>query len=45
MKLTSIILEQDGRPKVLVMAGGAGAGKSYVLDQINPFGSRNTQPR
>ena len=34
MKLTSIILEQDGRPKVLVMGGGGGAGKSYVLDQI-----------
>lgn len=34
MKLTQIILEQDGRPKVLIMAGGAGAGKSYVLDQI-----------
>ena len=34
MKLTSIILEQDGRPKALIMAGGAGAGKSYVLDQI-----------
>ena len=34
MKLTQIILEQDGRPKVLVMGGGGGAGKSYVLDQI-----------
>jgi hypothetical protein len=34
MKLTQIILEQDGRPKVLIMGGGGGAGKSYVLDQV-----------
>tara|TARA_E500000318_G_scaffold87125_1_gene84005 strand:+ start:7849 stop:8775 length:927 start_codon:yes stop_codon:yes gene_type:complete len=35
MKLTDIILENTGRPKVIVMSGGAGAGKSYLLNQLN----------
>ena len=35
MKLSDIILEQNGRPKAVVMAGGAGAGKSYVLNQLS----------
>lgn len=35
IKLANIILEATGRPKVVVMAGGAGAGKSYLLNQLN----------
>ena len=35
IKLTDLILERQGRPKVVVMAGGAGAGKSYLLNQLN----------
>ena len=35
IKLTDLILERKGRPKVVVMAGGAGAGKSYLLNQLN----------
>jgi len=34
MKLSSLIFEQDGKPKVLVMAGGGGAGKSTFLKQV-----------
>jgi predicted kinase len=35
IKLTDLILEAQGRPKVIVMAGGAGAGKSYLLNQLD----------
>jgi predicted kinase len=35
IKLSEIILEQTGRPKVVVMAGGAGAGKTYLLNQLS----------
>lgn len=35
IKLTDLILERQGRPKVVVMAGGAGAGKSYLLNQLS----------
>ena len=35
IKLSDLILERQGRPKVVVMAGGAGAGKSYLLNQLN----------
>mgnify|MGYP001219086529 CR=1 FL=1 len=35
IKLTEIILEQTGRPKAIIMAGGAGAGKSYLLGQLS----------
>ena len=35
MKLIDLILERQGRPKVVVMAGGAGAGKSYLLNQLD----------
>lgn len=34
IKLSDIILEARNRPKVVVMAGGAGAGKSYLLNQL-----------
>lgn len=35
IKLTDLILEAKDRPKVVVMAGGAGAGKSYLLNQLD----------
>jgi predicted kinase len=35
IKLRDLILERQGRPKVIVMAGGAGAGKSYLLNQLS----------
>ncbi len=35
IKLTDLILESRGRPKAIVMAGGAGAGKSYLLNQLD----------
>ena len=34
MKLTQIILEDRNKPKAVIMAGGAGAGKSYLLNQL-----------
>ena len=34
IKLSDLILERQGRPKVVVMAGGAGAGKTYLLNQL-----------
>ena len=35
IKLTDLILEAKNRPKLVVMAGGAGAGKSYLLNQLD----------
>lgn len=35
MKLTQIILEGRNKPKLVVMAGGAGAGKSHLLNQLD----------
>ena len=35
MKLSTIILEDRNRPKAVIMAGGAGSGKSYLLNQLN----------
>lgn len=35
IKLSDLILEAKDRPKVVVMAGGAGAGKSYLLNQLD----------
>jgi len=35
MKLSQIILEDRNRPKAVIMAGGAGAGKSYLLNQLD----------
>ena len=34
MKLTQIILEDRNRPKAVIMAGGAGSGKTYLLNQL-----------
>tara|TARA_B110000977_G_C11084348_1_gene494069 strand:+ start:566 stop:1492 length:927 start_codon:yes stop_codon:yes gene_type:complete len=35
MKLTHLILEARDKPKLVVMAGGAGTGKSYLLNQLD----------
>ncbi len=35
MKLSTLILEKRNRPKLVVMAGGAGTGKSYLLGQLD----------
>ena len=35
MKLTDLILEGRNKPKAVIMAGGAGAGKSYLLNQLD----------
>lgn len=35
IKLTDLILEATNKPKAVIMAGGAGAGKSYLLNQLN----------
>ena len=34
MKLTQIILEDRNKPKAVIMAGGAGSGKTYLLNQL-----------
>ena len=34
IKLTDLIIEATGRPKVIIMAGGAAVGKSYLLTQL-----------
>ena len=34
IKLLNLITEQTGRPKAVIMAGGAGAGKSFLLNQL-----------
>jgi len=35
IKLTDLLLESKGRPKVVIMAGGAGAGKTYLINQLD----------
>ena len=35
MKLIKILLEAKDKPKVVIMAGGAGAGKTYLLNQLD----------
>jgi GTPase SAR1 family protein len=35
MKLIEILLEAKYKPKAIVMAGGAGAGKTYLLNQLS----------
>jgi hypothetical protein len=44
MKLSQILLEQEGKPRALVMAGGGGAGKSYLLSKINTEGYKLHNP-
>jgi predicted kinase len=34
IKLLNLITEQTGSPKAIIMAGGAGAGKSFLLNQL-----------
>ena len=35
IKISELILERPSRPKVVIMAGGAGAGKTYLLNQLD----------
>ena len=35
MKISDLILEARNKPKIVIMAGGAGVGKSYLLDQLD----------
>ena len=35
IKLTDLRLEATNKPKAVIMAGGAGSGKSYLLNQLN----------
>src|SRR6056300_2063289 len=35
MKLSKLILEAATKPKAVIMAGGAGAGKTYLLNQLS----------
>lgn len=44
IKLSDIILEQNGKPKAIVMAGGAGAGKSFLLSQLGLEGLKQYNP-
>ena len=44
MKISKLILEQRNRPKLVVMAGGAGTGKSYLLNQLDLGSLRLVNP-
>ena len=44
IKLTDLILEAKDQPKVVIMAGGAGAGKSYLLNQLDLGGIQQINP-
>jgi len=35
MRLVDLLLEQDSKPKALIMAGGGGAGKTTLLNSLN----------
>ena len=35
IKLSTLILEDKESPKAIVMAGGAGSGKTYLLNQLS----------
>ena len=44
IKLTDLILESTTRPKVVIMAGAAGAGKTYLLNQLSLDSLRQVNP-
>ena len=44
IKLSDIILEENSRPKAVIMAGGAGAGKTYLLNQLGLDSLLNLNP-
>ncbi len=44
IKLTDLILEATTRPKVVIMAGAAGAGKTYLLNQLSLDSLRQVNP-
>lgn len=44
IKLKDILFEQEGKPKAIVMAGSAGAGKTYLLNQLDIKTLKNYNP-
>jgi len=44
IKLTDLILEATTRPKVVIMAGAAGAGKTFLLNQLSLDSLRQVNP-
>ena len=44
IKLLNLIQEQIGRPKAIVMAGGGGTGKSYLLQQLDLISLQQFNP-
>lgn len=44
MKLAHLLVENSNKPKALIMAGGGGAGKSYILDKIDTKGVEKFNP-
>lgn len=44
MKLINIIFEQTQKPKAVIMAGGGGAGKSYILNKLGLSGVKVFNP-
>lgn len=44
MRLMQVLLEETQKPKAVIMAGGAGAGKTYLLDQLNLGSLTNYNP-
>ena len=44
IKIKDILFEQEGKPKAIVMAGSAGAGKTYLLNQLDINTLKNYNP-
>ena len=44
IKIKDILFEQEGKPKAIVMAGSAGAGKTYLLNQLDIKTLKNYNP-
>ena len=44
IKIKDILFEQESKPKAIVMAGSAGAGKTYLLNQLDINTLKNYNP-
>lgn len=44
LNLVKLFLEQSSEPKAIIMAGGGGAGKSYILNQLDLSGIQVFNP-